>query len=148
MQAFPWQRACRAQRPCAAQLQYMETSGEAAHGRQAREHRNGKERLYVNANANHEDAQPDEPARKFALGQLLITRSAAERLPVVAITMALRRHAACDWGDVDQHDWASNEAALQDGARLLSAYHCGDIKFWIITEADRSVTTVLLPEDY
>ncbi len=58
-------------------------------------------------------------------------------------------HIVGDWGDVDEHDRAQNERALQEGTRLLSVYRStGGVKFWIITEADRSVTTVLLPEDY
>lgn len=61
----------------------------------------------------------------------------------------LRRHASGDWGEVDSEDWNSNDRALKDGTRLLSAYHTsrGD-RLWIITEADRSVTTILLPEEY
>ena len=62
---------------------------------------------------------------------------------------ALRRHARGDWGEVDAEDWKSNDRSLQEGTRLLSAYRTrSGIKLWIITEADRSVTTVLLPEEY
>jgi hypothetical protein len=61
---------------------------------------------------------------------------------------ALRRHACGDWGDLCPEDTLANEEALRDGDRLLSAYGQGELRFWIITEADRSVTTVLLPEDY
>ena len=54
-----------------------------------------------------------------------------------------------DWGEVSDEDRARNEAALKQGSRLFSAYHAANsTKFWIITEADRSVTTVLLPADY
>ena len=53
------------------------------------------------------------------------------------------------WGDLDPEDRQANDLSLKDGSRLLSAYHSKDgTKFWIITEADRSVTTVLLPGDY
>lgn len=62
---------------------------------------------------------------------------------------ALARHAAGDWGDLCDEDWHTNNEAPKNGARLFSAYHSDDgVKFWIITEADRSVTTVLLPEEY
>ena len=61
----------------------------------------------------------------------------------------LVRHIAGDWGDVDEHDRRENELSLIHGFRLLSAYTLySGTKIWIITEADRSVTTVLLPEEY
>jgi len=59
----------------------------------------------------------------------------------------LARHASGDWGDLDAHDRRENELALRHGRRLLSSYPVGERRVWIITEADRSVTTVLLPED-
>jgi len=61
----------------------------------------------------------------------------------------LDRHAAGDWGEVDSHDAKENEISLQRGFRLLSSYttEAGD-RLWIITEADRSATTLLLPEEY
>lgn len=62
---------------------------------------------------------------------------------------ALSRHITGDWGEVDAEDKRANDQSLIDGSRLLSAYRSQDgTKFWIITEADRSVTTVLLPEEY
>lgn len=61
----------------------------------------------------------------------------------------LSRHLTADWGDLDADDWRANTDALHDGTRLLSAYHLDDgTKIWIITEADRSSTCVLLPSDY
>jgi len=61
----------------------------------------------------------------------------------------LVRHIAGDWGDLDEHDRHENELSLQHGWRLLSAYTLSTgVKFWIITEADRSVTTFLLPDEY
>ena len=61
----------------------------------------------------------------------------------------LVRHIAGDWGDVDEHDARENELSLQHGSRILSAYTLGTgVKFWIITEADRTVTTLLLPSEY
>ena len=62
---------------------------------------------------------------------------------------ALRRHARGDWGDLDDEDRKANDRALQEGSRLFSAYKTkAGVKFWIITEADRSATTVLLPDEY
>ncbi|HJN08637.1 MAG TPA: type I restriction endonuclease subunit M [Pirellulaceae bacterium] len=78
-----------------------------------------------------------------------MTQNAASTLPEPEVSAALARHAAGDWGDVDEHDRSANEMALKDGSRLFSVYHAKDgTKFWIITEANRSSTTVLLPEDY
>lgn len=86
---------------------------------------------------------------KFPLGQLVITRHAAETLSAESIAVALRRHAIGDWGELTLEDVQANERSLADGSRLLSSYRTeNDTAFWIITEADRSVTTVLLPEDY
>ena len=61
----------------------------------------------------------------------------------------LCRHLDGDWGDVDEHDRQENELSVQHGWRLLSAYRLSDgTRIWIITEADRSATTFLLPEEY
>ena len=79
----------------------------------------------------------------------MITRTVLATLPTQDIARALDRHHQSDWGDVDREDWRANERALKHGERLLSAYHTADgTKFYIITEWDRSLTTVLLPEDY
>lgn len=85
----------------------------------------------------------------FRLGQLVSTPNALAQLQHSDILTALQRHQAGDWGDVDKHDADANNRALEEGSRLLSAYRTSaGVKFWIITEADRSVTTVLMPEDY
>ena len=60
----------------------------------------------------------------------------------------LSRHASGDWGEIDKHDRRENERSLKNGWRVLSSYPVGERKVWIITEADRSVTTILLPEEY
>lgn len=87
--------------------------------------------------------------RKFPSGQILITANAKEQLSESDIQQALRRHLAGDWGNCEPDDAAANEEALLHGERLLSVYHTATaVKFWIITEADRSATTVLLPDDY
>jgi hypothetical protein len=94
-------------------------------------------------------ARADEPQPKFHLGKIVATRHAHSVLEHADMVAALARHIIGDWGDLDEHDRAQNEVALVENTRLLSSYQSsGSIKFWIITEADRSVTTVLLPEDY
>lgn len=88
-------------------------------------------------------------AAKFPLGRLVATPNALENIPNPDIMAALQRHLTGDWGDVDEHDRKENEFSLKEGFRLLSVYRSArGVKFWIITEADRSATTVLLPEDY
>ena len=73
----------------------------------------------------------------------------------LSIQSYLQRHQCGDWGTVGKEDAAENELSLKEGYRLLSAYEiqtndAGNktVKIWIITEADRSVTTILLPEEY
>jgi hypothetical protein len=86
---------------------------------------------------------------KFPLGQVVITANATEMLNQRDVDDGLSRHRTGDWGNVCAADARENELSLRDGLRLFSVYHAGDgTKFWIITEADRSVTTILLPEDY
>lgn len=90
-----------------------------------------------------------DPVPKFSLGQTVATPAALETIARSEILAALGRHSQGDWGDLDEHDHQENKLALEQGARLLSVYYTQDgTKFWVITEADRSVTTVLLPEDY
>ena len=60
----------------------------------------------------------------------------------------LARHATGDWGELCAFDRRQNEIALRDGYRVLSSYDVPAGKVWIITEADRSITTILLPEEY
>jgi len=60
----------------------------------------------------------------------------------------LARHATGDWGELCTFDRRQNKSALREGARVLSSYPVGEDRVWIITEADRSVTTILLPEEY
>lgn len=83
------------------------------------------------------------------VGRVVITANALERLNPEDVLRGLCRHAAGDWGDCCTQDWQDNDEALQSGWRLFSVYRDANaVKFWVITEADRSVTTVLLPEDY
>lgn len=95
-----------------------------------------------------------EPGRQrplFVLGQLVATPGA-----IAACAEAqsdplhyLRRHVSGDWGDLGDDDKAANDSALATGARILSAYTLAtDERLWIITEADRAYTTLLLPLEY
>ena len=86
---------------------------------------------------------------KFRLGRLLATPGVLAQVPNDEMLAALSRHVSGDWGDVDEHDRSENELSLKEGFRLLSVYHTRSrVKFWIISEADRSATTCLLPEEY
>jgi hypothetical protein len=85
----------------------------------------------------------------FELGQVVSTPGALDALTAEDIGKALARHHRGDWGDVGRHDWRANEEALTEGFRLFSVYRSeSSVKFWVITEADRSSTCVLLPEEY
>jgi hypothetical protein len=91
----------------------------------------------------------DKRIVSFSLGQLVATPGALAEATHEEIQQALARHSRGDWGNVDAEDAQANNEALECGARLLSAYETATgVKFWIITEADRSSTCVLLPEEY
>jgi hypothetical protein len=86
---------------------------------------------------------------KFDLGSLVATPNALSVLSHDDILSALGGHVRGDWGKLDPEDRNANERAVKHGGRLFSAYiSTNQVKFWIITECDRSATTVLLPEDY
>ena len=88
---------------------------------------------------------------RFPIGRPVITPAAQAVLDEAGISgvLMLARHIHGDWGDLSVEDQTANELALLNGRRLLSSYDLpGGGKVWIITEADRSVTTILLPEDY
>ncbi|HET8925261.1 MAG TPA: hypothetical protein VFN26_19925 [Candidatus Acidoferrum sp.] len=91
-------------------------------------------------------------AALFPLGQIVATPGALAALEKAGQTPLdfLSRHVRGDWGELDEHDRKENELSLKRGFRLLSSYRVssGDTKVWVITEADRSVTTLLLPEEY
>lgn len=95
--------------------------------------------------------EPGNRRPLFPLGRVLSTPgalAACEDARVSPLTY-LRRHVAGDWGDLAAEDKAANESALTTGARLFSAYTLAtDDRLWIVTEADRSVTTLLLPLEY
>lgn len=90
-------------------------------------------------------------SKSFGLGRLLATPGAIDALAKAGVQPSdlLRRHSAGDWGDLGQEDDAANDFAVLEGSRILSAYTVGDgVRIWIITEADRSATTILLPSEY
>ena len=93
---------------------------------------------------------PTHEELPLPLGRLLATPDALARLTEAGLSPAglLACHQARDWGDVDAHDRRANDRAVQDGDRVLSAYQTAGGRVWIITEWDRSATTLLLPEEY
>jgi len=94
----------------------------------------------------------------FDLGEIYMTRGVAERCENDAcfcalVQKALEMHATGNWGDVCDEDWETNNEAVKNGERILSSYYLNDErtedeKIWIITEWDRSVTTILFPDEY
>lgn len=88
---------------------------------------------------------------KFDFGRVVATTTLANYCEKKGFSMLpyLIRHANGDWDDVCKEDWKSNDEALKNGERLLSEYKLPDgRRIWIITEWDRSATTLLFPEDY
>ena len=93
---------------------------------------------------------------KFDLGQLVMTIGIEKLIfeeecdNTQEIAQCVIRHSNCDWGNLCEEDKQLNDMAVVDGGRILSAYEIGEdrIKIWIITESDRSYTTILLPEEY
>lgn len=85
----------------------------------------------------------------FPLGRIVMTTNAVEKLSLDAIATGLLRHTRGDWGDVSEEDRRLNDSSLIHGLQLHSAYRDRrGTAFWVITESDRSLTTVLLPADY
>lgn len=87
----------------------------------------------------------------FSLGQVVATPGALQALQDAGQDAAvlLSRHITGDWGDLDEEDKQQNDFSVKQGLRILSAYTLNtDVKIWLITEADRSVTTFLLPDEY
>jgi hypothetical protein len=84
---------------------------------------------------------------RFPTGEIVIHGNATLRLRTEEVLTALRRHSQGDWGDLLPEDAIANDLALECGGRLFSAYGLEPCRFWIITEADRSLTAVLLAED-
>jgi hypothetical protein len=91
---------------------------------------------------------PPKDSRLFQMGLILFTPG-SWTIDEQNLSDALVRHSRGNWGDVCAEDHAANEKALHDGGRIFSIYRDRNgTKFWIITEADRRSTTVLLPEEY
>jgi hypothetical protein len=91
----------------------------------------------------------EETIAIFWPGNLVITAAAERELVREDIDTALERHYEGDWGKLCAEDNEANEHALEFGGRLFSVYHDRKgVKFWIETESDRSLTTVMLPDDY
>ena len=91
------------------------------------------------------------PDHRFPLGQIVATPGALAAFERTGDTPAafLRRHVCGDWGELDAHDRQENEVSVTGGFRILSAYKLSDdTRIWVITEADRSSTCILLPEEY
>ena len=96
-------------------------------------------------------ANNDNHQVSFSLGLVVATPGAIAALGRSGESAAvfLTRHASGDWGDVDSHDSRANDRAVLGRMRILSAYTTGKgEKIWVITEADRSATTLLLPDEY
>ncbi|TWT44353.1 hypothetical protein RAS1_07670 [Phycisphaerae bacterium RAS1] len=92
---------------------------------------------------------PPDTTLKLGLGRTVITPAAQEALNADDVQTSLGRHASGDWGDTHPQDALANDVAMVRGDRLLSVFHDrARTAFWVVTEANRSVTTVLLPEDY
>ena len=90
-----------------------------------------------------------DPIPRFPLGETIITRGAKQKIDTVQARLALARHASGDWGEMDQDDRRLNNAALENGGRLVSIYKtAAGVRFYVITEAERDRTTILLPEEY
>lgn len=86
---------------------------------------------------------------KFPMGRTVITPAAKRALHPQDVETCVGRHAKGDWGELCDTDKAENATALANGGRLFSVFHDrSKVKFFILTEADRSATTILLPEDY
>lgn len=90
------------------------------------------------------------PTALFTLGQVVATPGALEVLDRQAVNAAtlLDRHQSGDWGVVPEEDAQENTLSVTHGNRILSSYLLGEDRIWIITEADRSLTTLLLPDEY
>lgn len=97
------------------------------------------------------NALPDFSRRMFRLGTVVCTIGAGNAL--IAANVApwdlIERHVTGDWGDIDPRDRGANEWSIEHDARILSVYRIpGGATIWVLTEADRSATTLLLPNEY
>ena len=85
----------------------------------------------------------------FPIGKLVMTRGvAAEEFTMDELLNLIRRHVTGDFGEINEADRQENLLSIREGFRIMSAYTIHDTKLWVITEKDRSATTILLPEEY
>lgn len=101
-------------------------------------------------------------SQSFRTGPTMLTSGVISYMPLIPnfylfIKQCLEKHKSCDWGDCCDSDWKDNDASIEIGERIISVYHLPedftkvinrDTKIWIITERDRSATTVLFPSEY
>ena len=90
---------------------------------------------------------------KFSLGKLVMTRAVHDKMNsdidfAIGVLESMEKYRSCDWGDLSESDQAENEHALKEGERIFALYNIGNEKVYIITEWDRSVTTILFPYEY
>ncbi|MDD4913359.1 MAG: type I restriction endonuclease subunit M [Sideroxydans sp.] len=104
----------------------------------------------MNEETQHEPTKLSSKTICFPLGQIVATPGALELFDRGAVNAAdlIRRHQSGDWGNVPPEDAEENERSIVNGFRILSSYLIGEERIWVITEADRSSTTLLLPEEY
>jgi hypothetical protein len=107
----------------------------------------------VRASMSTNGSDPAEQAKNkpLRLGRVVATQGAAEALEAAEETAAqlLDRHQHGDWGNVPPEDAAANKASVKQGLRIISAYTLSTgVTVWLITEADRSASTFLLPDEY
>lgn len=101
-----------------------------------------------NCSVSHSPNQPPQPL--FRLGHIVATRGVLTHFEHhgIAADSFLRRHVTGDWGDVPSEDAKSNWLAVRHGSRILSSFEVAGQRIWVITEADRAVTTLLFPSEY
>jgi hypothetical protein len=100
-------------------------------------------------------------SQNFRTGPTMLTQGVNSFISQIAnfqlfINQCLTKHKSCDWGDCCENDWKNNDASIEIGERILSTYNLpsdfqkltNETKIWIITERDRSATTVLFPSEY
>ena len=109
----------------------------------SRKRKNGDETMM------NEDTTTMFQDSKFPMGRIVITANALKELPPPEVEQALVRHSHGYWGALNHEEHVENAIALEKCLRLASLYHtANDTRFWVVTEADRSHTTILLPGDY
>jgi hypothetical protein len=98
-----------------------------------------------------EERQVEKKVPLFSCGTVVATPAVMAHFAENNIDLEhylIRRHLQSDWGEVQPDDSSANDFAVKNGLRILSAYVAASRRFWVITEADRSVTTFLFPEEY